>query len=136
MNTGHLCMKIAGRDAGQLCVIVKTLDQNHVLIDGNTRRKKCNVKHLELLDKVLSIDEDASHDAVVKAMRAAGLKVAERKTRTKKTIKRERQKRTHKTKQKPAADLEKKTAKPKKTVPKPEKTAPKTEKTPQKTEKQ
>ena len=44
---GRLCVKIAGRDAGLKCLVVEVIDDNYVLIDGQTRRRKCNIKHLE-----------------------------------------------------------------------------------------
>ena len=31
---GRLCVKIAGRDAGNKCVIVDVIDKNFVMIDG------------------------------------------------------------------------------------------------------
>jgi large subunit ribosomal protein L14e len=52
---GRLCVKLAGRDARKKCVIIDVLDNNFVMIDGQTRRKKCNIRHLEPLDKVLKI---------------------------------------------------------------------------------
>ena len=58
-------MKVAGRDAGKLCVIVDLIDESHFLISGETRRRKCNVKHLEPLDKVVKIKKGSS-DAVLK----------------------------------------------------------------------
>ncbi len=89
MNIGQVCMKIAGRDAGQLCVIVEHMEGNFVLVDGNTRRKKSNLKHLELLDKYVEIEEGASTEQVKKAMKQAGLEVTESKKRTKTKTKKE-----------------------------------------------
>src|SRR3990167_9425495 len=84
MKIGQLCVKLAGRDANKLCVVVDVLDGNFVLIDGNTRRRKCNMNHLELLPNVLSIAKQASHDDVVDAMKEAGIRVVERKISEKK----------------------------------------------------
>lgn len=120
MNIGQVCIKIAGRDAGQPCVIIKQVDQNTVLIDGNTRRRKCNVKHLEPIDKIVSIDEDAGHADVVRALKNIGIVVAEKKKRTKTTAKKEKPKRSHKTRNKTAAPE----AKEKKAVKKPKKEKP------------
>jgi len=68
MEIGRVCMKIAGRDAGKLCAVVEIVDKNYVMIDGQTRRRKCNIDHLEPLMKVLDISEGASHDDVVSAL--------------------------------------------------------------------
>lgn len=50
------------------CVIVDVLDKTHVLIDGETRRRKCNMAHLELLDQTVSIAKGATHDKVAAAL--------------------------------------------------------------------
>ena len=43
---GKTCLKIAGRDAGKLAVIIDVLDETYVMIDGEVRRRKCNIYHL------------------------------------------------------------------------------------------
>jgi large subunit ribosomal protein L14e len=63
-NIGRVCVKLAGRDAGKKCIVLKSVDENHVLIDGETRRRKCNLKHLEPLKEVYEINEDASFQEV------------------------------------------------------------------------
>ena len=74
---GRLCVKVAGRDAKKKCVIVDILDHNFVLIDGETRRRKCNVYHLEPLDKVLKIKKGASHSEVAEIFGKEGFSVKE-----------------------------------------------------------
>lgn len=83
METGTLCVKTAGRDAGEYCVVVDVLDKLYVLIDGNVRRKKCNINHLEPLNKVLKIKAKADTKEVQDAMKKEGLEVKEKKERTK-----------------------------------------------------
>ena len=61
---GRICIKTAGRDAGNFCVIVDILDDKLVLIDGNVRRRKCNIMHLEPTNKTIKIAKKASHDSV------------------------------------------------------------------------
>ena len=64
-DIGRICVKVAGRDAGQKCIIVQKLEQNGlVLIDGQTRRRKCNVKHLEPTTEKVDIKENATHEEV------------------------------------------------------------------------
>lgn len=92
---GRVCMKIAGRDAGRYCVVVENLDQNFVLIDGQTRRRKCNISHLEPTEKVLKIKDKAEHDEIVKALEKEGIKTKEKKVvRKAKTEKKEIKKET------------------------------------------
>lgn len=79
MEIGQLCVKLAGRDAGMECVVIENIDENFVLVDGNTRRRKCNIRHLELLGSILDVKESASHNDVIKAMKDAGVRVIEAK---------------------------------------------------------
>jgi large subunit ribosomal protein L14e len=72
IGIGRVCVKIAGRDAGKKCVVADVLDDNYVLIDGETRRRKCNIGHLEPLDKKVDINKNASHADVAKAFEALG----------------------------------------------------------------
>jgi len=74
IEVGRVCVKVAGRDAGKECVIVDVTDKNFVLIDGNTRRRKCNVDHLELLPQKADIKKGASHEEVMKALQNLGIK--------------------------------------------------------------
>lgn len=67
-SVGRVCIKIAGRDAGKKCVIIKHLEGKFYLVDGQTRRRKCNTLHLEPLDEVLEIKENATHEEVMKAL--------------------------------------------------------------------
>ncbi len=83
IEIGRLCVKIAGRDAGQKCVVVDTVGKNFVLIDGETRRRKSNITHLEPLDQKLKIKKGASHAEVVAAFKEIGITVVERKPKAK-----------------------------------------------------
>lgn len=74
-DIGRLCVKIAGRDAGKKCVVVECVDDHFVVVDGQTRRRKVNVKHLEPLGTVLEISGQADHGQVAKAFESLGIKV-------------------------------------------------------------
>ena len=80
---GRLCVKIAGRDARLKCVIIDVLDGKFVMIDGQTRRKRCNINHLDPTTKVLKIKKGASHEDVIDALKKEGIEVTERKTKSK-----------------------------------------------------
>jgi len=81
LEIGRVCVKVAGRDAGQIAVIVNVLDKKTVVIDGQVRRRKCNIAHLEPTSKAVKIDKDASHNSVVSALKSAGIEVVDRKPR-------------------------------------------------------
>ncbi len=68
MDVGRVCVKTAGRDAGEKCVIVEVIDDNYVLIDGLTRRRKCNIRHLEPLEKTVDVSKDTDHETVLKKL--------------------------------------------------------------------
>lgn len=83
IEIGKVCVKTAGRDAGNYCIIVEVLDKNYVMVDGNVRRRKCNIKHLEFLDKTVKIKEKAATKGVQAAMEKEGFEVKKKEKRTK-----------------------------------------------------
>lgn len=125
IEVGRLCIKTAGRDAGKKCVIVEILDERFVLIDGETRRKKCNQLHLEPLKDKIDIKKGASHADVAAEFKKMGLAARETKPKEKK-IRPRKLRRSKLAGQAPAKPEEKK---PKKAVKKKaKKTAKKAEK--------
>ena len=113
IEVGRLCVKIAGRDAGLKCVVVEVLDNNFVTIDGQTRRRKCNILHLEPLSEKIDIKPKASHDEIAEEFSKLQIEVKDRKSRKAA----ERPRKVRKKKEKPAealAEKVKKEEKPKK----------------------
>ena len=104
MEIGRICVKIAGRDAGKKCVIVEVLDDNYVMIDGETRRRKCNIKHLEPLKETVKLKAKADHAAIVAEFKKLGIELKE--TTPKKAA--DKPKKVRKTKEKPAEDAKSK----------------------------
>ena len=78
-EVGRICVKIAGRDANEKCVVVEVIDKNYVMIDGATRRRKCNVDHLEPLNQKIDIKKGATHEEVKKAFEKLGFEVRDTK---------------------------------------------------------
>ncbi len=83
IEIGRLCVKTAGRDAAKKCIIVDILDKNFVLVDGETRRRKCNIMHLEPLETVVKIKKNAGHDEVIKEFSKIGIEIKEEKAKQK-----------------------------------------------------
>lgn len=79
IEIGRVCVKLAGRDAGKRCVVVDLLDDKFVLIDGETRRRKCNIAHLEPLPEILNVKKGASHDEVIKLFKEFGVELRQTK---------------------------------------------------------
>ena len=82
LSVGRVCVKTAGRDAGQQCVIVDMVYNQHALVDGAIRRRKINIRHLEPTKNTLKIKKNASHADVASAFKT--LKVEVRTTKPKK----------------------------------------------------
>jgi len=78
IEVGRICVKIAGREAGRKCVIVDIIDDNFVLITGpkqltGVKRRKANIKHIEVLPEKIDIKKGASDEEVLEAIKAKGL---------------------------------------------------------------
>ena len=72
---GRLCVKIAGRQTGSKVVIIDILDKNFVLIDGQVKRKRCNISHLEPLPQIIKIKKNASSDDIKKEFEKLSIKI-------------------------------------------------------------
>ena len=95
-EVGRLCVKLAGRDAGRTCVVVEAAASGFVVVDGDVRRKKVNIKHLEPLEQTLDLKAKAVHADVKKAFEKLGLPVWE--TKPKKAAARQKKHRVKKEK--------------------------------------
>ncbi len=79
IQIGRIIVKTNGREAGKKGVIIDVINQNYVLVAGpksltGVRRRKCNIRHIEPTDKVLSLKRDASDEDVLAAVEEADLK--------------------------------------------------------------
>ncbi len=77
-EVGRICYKIAGRDAGKLGVVVSKREGNFVMLEGEVRRRKCSISHIEPLDKMVKVKEGASFEEVKKALEKEGFKIGEK----------------------------------------------------------
>lgn len=71
METGRVCVKTAGREAGRYCVILDKVDKDFMMVTGpraltNVKRRKCNIRHLEPLPYKLNLNKDSSDSDVLK----------------------------------------------------------------------
>lgn len=73
IEVGRLCVKIAGREAGKKAIIVDIIDDTFVLIDGNVKRRKCNINHIELLPEKFEIKNGATTEEVKKLFEEKGI---------------------------------------------------------------
>jgi len=84
-EVGRICVKLAGRDAGKKCVVIDVIDDQYVLIDGQTRRRKCSIAHLEPVDQVVKIKKNASNKEVVSTLNKVSIICKEKTDKKKET---------------------------------------------------
>ena len=87
VEVGRICVKIAGRQTGQKCVIVDVMDKSFVLITGpknvtGVKRKRANINHIMPLEDKLDLKRGASDEEVTSILTAEG-KLEEMKQPTK-----------------------------------------------------
>ena len=71
IEVGRICVKIAGREAGEKCVIVEVIDDKFVEVVGTTmKNRKCNIKHLEPVEQTIEIKSD-DIESIKKELEAA-----------------------------------------------------------------
>ena len=104
IKVGRLIVKLAGRDAGLKVVIVDILEEGYILVDGQVRRRKCNILHVEPLDKIIKIKKGASHEEIVEALKTIGVEVKKKKKKDK--VKTEKPKKQRKANKKPEVEEE------------------------------
>jgi large subunit ribosomal protein L14e len=78
IEVGRLCLKIAGRESGRYCVVVKKMDENFVLVTGpreltSVKRRRCHIDHLEPVTESLDIKSDAPDSEILEAFQKANL---------------------------------------------------------------
>ena len=104
IEVGRICVKNAGREAGQKCVIVDIVDKSFVLITGpkeltGVKRRRVNIDHIRPTEEKIKITKGASDEEVVKALKGekpakkpeakkteAKKKAAKAKTKTQKKV--------------------------------------------------
>jgi len=121
IEIGRVCLKIAGREAGKICAIVD-IDKAKglVTIDGDVRRRKCNIKHIEAVPVKLKIKKGVSTEEVKNALKEAGFRTEEKKKKTRKAPKTEKPKKQRKVKERKS---QKSTPAKTKATPKPKKSS-------------
>ena len=59
IEVGRVCVKIAGREAGEKCAIVEIIDENYVEVVGEAvKNRRCNILHLEPTEETIDVSGD------------------------------------------------------------------------------
>ncbi|MDD3263298.1 MAG: hypothetical protein PHT94_00200 [Candidatus Nanoarchaeia archaeon] len=77
---GRLVLKVAGRDAGKVGVVISPIKEGKVLIDGIVRKKQVSIKHIIPLKVLLKVKENESSDVILSELEKLGYKVEEKYT--------------------------------------------------------
>ena len=60
IEVGRVCVKIAGREAGEKCAILEIIDENFVEVLGvSVKNRRCNINHLEPTEDTIDVSGDA-----------------------------------------------------------------------------
>ncbi len=78
MDVGQVVMKVFGREAGKVGVVLKKIDSNFVSITGpkiltGVKRRRANIIHIEPIQYKLEIKENATDEEVIEAFKKSGL---------------------------------------------------------------
>ncbi len=73
MEPGRVCRKLTGREAGRYCVIVDATDPRFVVIEGDVKRRRCNISHLEPTKHTIKVAAKADHNTVYAKLVELGL---------------------------------------------------------------
>jgi len=59
IEKGRVCVKTAGREAGEKCAIIEIIDENFVEVVGESvKNRRCNISHLEPTADTIDISGD------------------------------------------------------------------------------
>ena len=74
MDIGQVCIKNAGRESGEVCIVTEKIDNSFVKIAGpRVKSRMCNFAHLEGLPQKLDLKKGATEKDAIDALLKAGL---------------------------------------------------------------
>ncbi len=74
LDIGRVCVKVVGHEADKKCVIVDHSGENFVVVAGpHVKKRRCNIRHLQILPQKLDVKKGASEQEVADALLKAGL---------------------------------------------------------------
>lgn len=109
IEVGRLVVKLAGREAGKVAVVLEVLNSSFVILDGQVKKRKCNINHIATLNQKIKITKSATKEELKKEFKKLGYDLSIKKSKPKK----EKPKKVRKVKKSPEAK-EKPKPKPKK----------------------
>ncbi len=59
IEVGRVCVKTAGREAGEKCAVIEIIDENFVEVVGEeVKNRRCNINHLEPTAETIDVSGD------------------------------------------------------------------------------
>ena len=111
ISSGRVCVKIAGREAGNVCVVLSA-EKGKALIEGMVKKRECSLKHLEPLPKMVKVTKSSTKKEVLDLL--VGLNLVSKEEAEKFANKKPsevKEKPVHKRKEKPKKEAKKKAVK-------------------------
>ncbi len=71
LNVGTVCVKTAGRTAGQKVVVLEFDKEKHaaVIMGENVKKKKCSLRHLLPLNKTIKVSKNISQKELAELLK-------------------------------------------------------------------
>ena len=61
IEVGTVCIKTTGREAGKKTVVIEIVDDNFVVVEGpSVRKRKCNIAHLFPTGEKVSVGKNTT----------------------------------------------------------------------------
>ncbi len=79
LEIGQVCVKTAGKEGSKICVVIDKIDDNFVMIDGQVKRRKCNILHLKTLERQIDIKKNENTENIKKEFGKLGYEIREKK---------------------------------------------------------
>ncbi len=74
IEVGRVCIKTAGHEAGEKCIVIDNAGDGFAIVVGpRVKKRRCNIKHLEILPHKIDIKKGAAEKEAVDALLKAGL---------------------------------------------------------------
>lgn len=71
LETGRVCVKMQGRNAGQKVVVLELKDGKAVVEGVFVKRKACNIHHLYPTEQKVHVSKSASHEDIANALKGS-----------------------------------------------------------------
>ena len=68
-DIGRVCEKTVGKEQGKKCIVVDVIDEKHVLIDGDVKRRRVNIRHLKPTEQLVKLKKGAKTAEVKAALK-------------------------------------------------------------------